>query len=143
MNTFSVENIPFNGRCLCGNVQFAGVGIRDFAMCHCRQCQRGHGVPACYSATAANTLTVDHRQSLVWYASSNHARRGFCGNCGTSLFWQGPDRSTIAVAAGAIDSSHRRRLKRHIFVEGKPELDAITDDLPQYAGTMNERRVDS
>ena len=35
--------------------------------------------------------------------SDAHARRGFCGECGSSLFWDAPDGETISIAAGTLD----------------------------------------
>lgn len=35
--------------------------------------------------------------------SAAHARRGFCSECGSSLFWDAPDRDTISIAAGTLE----------------------------------------
>jgi hypothetical protein len=35
--------------------------------------------------------------------SDSHARRGFCGDCGSTLFWDAPGRKTISIAAGTLD----------------------------------------
>jgi hypothetical protein len=40
---------------------------------------------------------------VTWFASSDHARRGFCSRCGSSLFWQPLGEGRVSVAAGALE----------------------------------------
>jgi hypothetical protein len=47
--------------------------------------------------TDAGLRWVDSPQSAA------HARRGFCAECGSSLFWDAPDRDTISIAAGTLE----------------------------------------
>jgi hypothetical protein len=47
--------------------------------------------------------------------SSTDARRGFCGECGSSLFWDAPDRETISIAAGTLDLPTGLRTVKHIY----------------------------
>jgi hypothetical protein len=49
--------------------------------------------------------------------SAAHARRGFCGECGASLFWDAPDRKTISIAAGALDEPTGLRTTSQIYTE--------------------------
>ena len=41
-------------------------------------------------------------RGLAWFQSSSFARRGFCRECGSSLFWDAPKRDTISVTAGSL-----------------------------------------
>src|SRR5260370_40012000 len=45
---------------------------------------------------------------LKWYTASKEARRGFCGRCGSTLFWDGVGRDYISIAAGSLDDSRPR-----------------------------------
>src|SRR5260370_30096907 len=45
---------------------------------------------------------------LKWYTASKEARRGFCGRCGSTLFWDGVGRDYISIAAGGLDDSPPR-----------------------------------
>ncbi len=47
--------------------------------------------------------------------SNAHARRGFCGECGSSLFWDAPDRATISITAGTLDAPTGLRTVKHIY----------------------------
>jgi hypothetical protein len=48
-------------------------------------------------------LRLVESRGLKWYRSSQRARRGFCSECGASLFWEADDRDTISIAAGTLD----------------------------------------
>jgi hypothetical protein len=43
------------------------------------------------------------------------ADRGFCAECGSSLFWRAPARPTISVAAGALDGTTGLATEGHIY----------------------------
>ena len=47
--------------------------------------------------------------------SNAHARRGFCGECGSSLFWAVPDTETISIAAGTLDPPTGLSTVKHIY----------------------------
>jgi hypothetical protein len=56
---------------------------------------------------------------LRWIASpesESGARRGFCGECGSSLFWDAPARDTVSVAAGTLDEPTGLRVLGHVYV---------------------------
>jgi hypothetical protein len=47
--------------------------------------------------------------------SDAHARRGFCGECGSSLFWDAPDRDSVSISAGALEPPTGLRSARDIY----------------------------
>jgi hypothetical protein len=49
--------------------------------------------------------------------SAAHARRGFCGECGSSLFWDAPDDDTISISAGTLDAPTGLRTVEQIYTE--------------------------
>ncbi|MDJ1009291.1 MAG: GFA family protein [Paracoccaceae bacterium] len=119
------------GRCLCGAVRFTVSGpMRPVVACHCVQCRKtsGHFV----AATSAPRARVEIAGDVTWYASSPEARRGFCGTCGSSLFWDGGG-SYLSIHAGALDGATGLALAGHIFVADKGDYYEITDGLPQFA----------
>ena len=71
--------------------------------------------------------------TLSWFRASDIARRGFCRNCGSFLFWQHNDEETISISMGVLDAPTGLKLARHIFVADKGDYYDITDDLPQEA----------
>lgn len=58
-------------------------------------------------------------------------RHGFCGTCGSFLFWDPSASGKIAVAMGALDAPTGGRLDKHIFVASKRDYYEISDGLPQ------------
>ncbi len=125
---------PLTGRCLCGAIRFElSPPIRDVIVCHCRQCAQWTGYAVAATAVVPeNFKLVSGRDALKWYASSEHAERGFCGTCGSSLFWKPADGSRIAVLAGALDPPTGLAISAHIFVGSKSDYDEITGEVPQF-----------
>ena len=95
------------GRCLCGAVRYEVTGpLRDVLICHCMECRRWNDHASASSAARKQGLVLLESQGLRWIDSPNSdagARRGFCGECGSSLFWDPPRRETISISAGTLD----------------------------------------
>ncbi|TDQ80830.1 hypothetical protein A8950_2698 [Dongia mobilis] len=125
-----------SGNCLCGSVQFSVNGsMRDISTCHCRQCQRWHGHAAEYSKARWVQLDLIGANYLLWYRSSDTARRGSCRVCGASLFWERHGADAVSIAAGALNPPTGLRVRHHIFVVEGEDYSDIVDGLPQYPGT--------
>lgn len=121
------------GGCLCGAVRYVARGpLRDVVFCHCSQCRRQTGL--FYAATAVDRgdLTIPDDSALRWFASSDHALRGFCGTCGSALFWKAHRSGHVAILAGSLDDPSVLRAASHICIEGKPGFYGLDDGLPQY-----------
>ena len=122
-----------NGSCLCGDVRYRVSGpLSDVVGCHCSQCrkQTGHYMPAARVRMEHFTLIED--RGLRWYRASEFAGRGFCGRCGSMLFWRSDSADQIAIAAGSIDGPTGLVTAAHIFVADKGDYYQLDDDLPQY-----------
>jgi hypothetical protein len=92
------------GGCLCGAVRYEATGaLREVVVCHCRMCRKAHGHVGAYTASARDALRLVEARGLKWYRSSAQARRGFCSECGATLFWEGDGRDTMSIAAGTLD----------------------------------------
>jgi hypothetical protein len=77
-------------------------------------------------------VTIGGEDALRWYQSSEKIRRGFCGVCGSSLFWEPSHRDWIAIAMGAFDGPTGTQAKMNIFVADKGDYYQIADGLPQH-----------
>ncbi len=116
------------GSCLCGAVRFEVRGpLRPVVACHCRQCRKtsGHHV----AATSAPRGDVTITGSPVWYRSSAAARRGFCPNCGSNLFWDG-EGENLSIFAGALDGPTGVRIAGHIYCADKGDYYDIPEGVP-------------
>jgi hypothetical protein len=123
------------GACLCGAIRFELVPpIRDVIVCHCRQCARWTGYAVAATAVAPeNFRLLSGAADLKWHSSSSRAQRGFCGVCGSSLFWKPSDGSRISVLAGSLEPPTGLRISAHIFVADKSDYHDIGDDAAQFA----------
>lgn len=93
------------GRCDCGGVAYDVTGpLRDVWDCHCPRCRRitGHHMAATAAAPADVVLTADG--TLRWYEPAAGVEYGFCGTCGSTLFWRTAGRpDKLVIAAGTLD----------------------------------------
>ena len=113
------------GRCLCGAVTYEVRGpLRDVVLCHCIECRRWSGNAGAFAAAQDDHLVV-HGEALRWIESpdsSRHARRAFCGDCGSSMFWKAADAERTGIAAGTLDDPTGLQLTAHIYTEPGPRL---------------------
>jgi hypothetical protein len=109
--------------------------LRDVIACHCTQCRRSSGHYSAYTSTDAAHLTLSVDRGLRWYRSSAEAERGFCGLCGSNLFWRlVANPQQISIAAGTLDGATGLRVDRHIFVADAGDYYTVPSDAEQSAG---------
>jgi hypothetical protein len=120
------------GRCLCGAVTYEVRGpLRDILLCHCIECRRWGGYVGAFTATRREHLAVGENPALRWIdspESDRHARRGFCAECGSSMFWQAESSERVSIAAGTLDRPTGLRIAGHIYTHQADDYDAFEDD---------------
>jgi hypothetical protein len=120
-----------SGHCECGAVAFDVIGARDtVSFCHCSQCRRLTGHHFAATKVKEADLTYTQNSGLKWYASSDWAKRGFCGECGSSLFYKAIDSDDINIAAGSFPNPTGLKPGRHIFCADKGDYYEIANDAP-------------
>ena len=133
------NNETVSGSCLCGAVSFRIDGpMRGVVACYCGQCQRTHGIFGAYSRCALENFSFTEERGLKWYKSSDAAERGFCAECGSSLFWKPIGGDYVSVAAGSVDDKSRLHLAGHIYCDNLPDYLSLNDDLPKYPGSSGD-----
>ena len=125
------------GGCLCGAVRYRVVAspLRPVVACHCGQCRRAHGHVAAYTSAPKAAVELVEDRGLRWYESSPSVRRGFCGGCGASLFWERTAGANTSIAAGTLDGPTGLATVGHIYVADAGDYYAITDGLPRFPGS--------
>lgn len=121
------------GSCLCGSVQYDLTGpLRNSVACHCHQCRKTSGHYVSATQVGPDQLHITQVGDLRWYQSSPEAQRGFCGTCGSSLFWrhQG-DNGRTSVMSGTLDGATGITTEIHIFTSAKGDYYDIPDNVPQ------------
>lgn len=106
------------GSCLCGAVTYEVHGpLRDVVACHCEQCRKQTGTYMSATAAKDTDFRITENRGLKWYHSSEGAKRGFCGECGSVLFWKGEGRDYTSITAGSLDGASGLKLAGHIFCD--------------------------
>ncbi|WP_086349371.1 GFA family protein [Candidatus Enterococcus clewellii] len=111
-----------HGSCLCGSVSFTiKHADPDVSACHCGMCRKW---------TAGPLLSIDagHSENVLFegiehigrYRSSEWAERGFCKNCGSSLFYHGLDDDSYYIPIDLLDTVNQAQLTLEIMYDNKP-----------------------
>lgn len=109
------------GRCLCGAITYRTTSpLRGILYCHCTRCLRWNGHVVAATACDRDGLEISGEEHLRWY-DADERLRGFCGVCGSHLFWQGDDRSRISIWAGTLDTPTGLSGIGHIYLDGKSD----------------------
>ncbi len=109
MTTDSAE--IFSGTCLCENVGFTVKAPTLWcAHCHCSMCRRAHGAAFVTWVGVASDRVEITGDTAKWHTSSPGARRGFCSDCGSTLFfesekWPGETHIVLGNFNSPIDRS--------------------------------------
>lgn len=110
-----------SGQCLCGAVRLdarlTGDGIH---MCHCRQCQRWTGGGP-FTVVAVSELAMTGQDSIGTYHASDWGERGFCKQCGSTLYWTMQGRDVQGVPVGLLDDQTGLKVTEEIFVDHRPD----------------------
>ena len=126
------SSVRATGGCLCGAVRYEVTGaLRNVIVCHCAMCRRTHGHVGAYTAAPKDALRLVEARGLKWYSSSAIARRGFCSECGGSLFWDPVAKDYVAIAAGTLDAPTGLATTLQIHVESAGDYYAIDERIPQ------------
>jgi hypothetical protein len=121
------------GSCVCGGVTYKIAGeIQKTIACHCTQCRKLSGHYWSATQVPVENLTITRIDGLKWFQSSENAKRGFCKECGSSLFWEWTGNDTICIGTGTLDGVTGLTTDMHIFVGDKGDYYEIADEIPQH-----------
>ncbi|MEM8571618.1 MAG: GFA family protein [Pseudomonadota bacterium] len=111
--------------------------MRPVVACHCKMCRKtsGHYV----AATAARLIDISIDGEPTWFESSPGHARGFCGTCGSSLFWRDASTDRISIFAGSLEAPTGLRMAQQIFVGEKGDYYEIEPGLPQIVDGTDAR----
>ena len=122
------------GQCICGAVRFEVDGpLRDVLLCHCTECRRWAGHTWAATEAAWTDLDFSEDRGLRWIDSPDSeydARRGFCSECGSSLFWRVPGGDRVSLAAGCLDGRTGLRTTEQIWVESAGDYYELDERIP-------------
>ncbi len=121
------------GKCLCGAVTFTAEGVETHVhACHCGMCRAWSGAPML--AVSVASVRFGGEQHIVRYDSSEWAARGFCGRCGSNLFYHLKPADSYMMCMGAFDDQSAFALAGEIYIDAKPPGYAFSGDHPRQTG---------
>lgn len=122
----------YEGGCLCGAVRYSTDAdpINERA-CHCRLCQRAIG--ASFNARILfHMADVAVEGPVRTYHSSASLERGFCPECGTTIFSRRQSMGVLGISAGSLDDPSLFRPSEHIWTSSKQPWLCLSDGLKDY-----------
>jgi hypothetical protein len=129
------RGLSWTGRCLCGEIEYAvnGAPVTP-SLCHCTQCRLSAGAsPVAWVSFPRASFEIRSGQPR-WYQSSPPARRGFCGSCGASLFFETDEEPDLVdITTATLDRVDEIAPTNHIWVDSKLAWVRIDDGLPAHA----------
>ena len=110
-----------SGQCLCGGVRLRAVPEALHAdACHCGMCRRWGGGPV-MTINCGSRLAVEQGDALLRrFDSSDWALRGFCGDCGSHLFYWLKPQDLYFVPVGLFGPVEGLTFATEIFIDSKP-----------------------
>lgn len=137
------EGKKVTGSCLCGGVRYEVAGLRDILYCHCENCRRTHGNFSAYSSALRGDLEITERRTLRWCHTDKDVTpnvwRGFCSECGSSLFWDPVGYEYVYISAGTLDQPTGIKGAGHIWLSEAEDYYEISDGLPRAEGSSKGR----
>ncbi|CAH1904264.1 GFA family protein [Candidatus Nitrotoga sp. HW29] len=119
------------GKCLCGSIEVVADDHGEINLCHCTMCRRWTSGPMfavhCGSNVSFNGLEPTSYQSSDW------AVRGFCGKCGTHLFYHLLPSDEYILSAGLFQD-HDFELLTELFIDEKPDFYALANETQKITG---------
>jgi hypothetical protein len=105
-------------QCHCGSLRIIATGDPDRVyLCHCEACQRRAGTAFHFGATYLKERVRLDGERKVYERdadSGNRIRFHFCPNCGSTLYWEGPQTCSRRGRGGRV---------RHVGLSTAQRLD--------------------
>ena len=127
--------MTLKGQCLCEEIQYTIDGpARDVINCHCTRCRRstGHHMAATQAKRSDVSISGD---TLKWYAPVEGTEYGFCGTCGSTLFWRTtrtPD--WMSIAAGTLTPPTGLKTVKAIYLDNGSDYHQYDQTVESFGG---------
>lgn len=115
------------GVCLCESVTVDVNDANEFEACHCGMCRRWGGGPFLAVHCGAD-VTVDGKEFVTIFSSSEWAERAFCKNCGSHLYYRLKGSNEYVVQLGLFQQIDNFVFKQQIFIDKKPAFYAFANE---------------
>lgn len=129
--------LPIVGGCLCGAIRYECTAEPIFmGNCHCRDCQKATGAPfisAFGVMTEALSFSSPPKTIEMTADNGNKVTRGFCAECGTTLFGRSTGMPVLTtVSAATLDDSSWFTPGAELYVSSALPWVSLNPDLPKF-----------
>lgn len=123
------------GSCLCKSISFEIINeCRYSVLCHCTMCQKSNAEFSNYTKVQKENIKFLNKKNLKWFLSSKNYKRGFCNNCGSSLFFQSRhSENEISVSTGSLNS--KIPVKGHIYYKDKKSNITFSNKYKKFSNS--------
>lgn len=132
--------MSLSGKCLCQSIEYEITGeARDVVNCHCSRCRRSTGHFMAATATDVDDISISG-DTLVWYQAAAGTEYGFCGRCGSTLFWRTERRpGSISIAAGTLTPPTGLKTAVAIYTDFGSDYHDYDESIPSYGEDRPDR----
>ncbi|MGY0216374.1 GFA family protein [Endozoicomonadaceae bacterium StTr2] len=114
------NTVSATGKCLCGSVELSTEAMSlKVGACHCSTCRTWVGGPL-LAVDCGSDVKISGQASVSVFNSSGWAERGFCSNCGSSVFYRLKHNNQYIVPVGLFGNGYAFDFDHQIFIDEKP-----------------------
>lgn len=117
--------------CICGAVKIE-IDNPDpnFTVCHCYMCRTWGGGPL-FALKCGSEVVFSGHEKIKQYTSSPWAKRGFCGECGTHLFYKLIDTQEYNIPLGLLPRLPGLKMSIQYFSDMRPNYYCFTNETQE------------
>lgn len=123
------ETVASSGSCLCGKVSIKAQVSQNLGACHCGMCRKWVGGPL-MTLDCGTEVAFEGKEHVAEYESSEWAKRGFCKDCGSALYYFLKPTGQYIMPAGLFSNIENLNFDHQIYIDHKP-------DYYDFANTTN------
>lgn len=123
----------YEGHCLCKKVSITAQLDEKVGVCHCSMCRQWVGGPF-LGVDGGTDAAIRGTEHLGYFVSSDWARRAFCRECGSALFYELRESGQKIISAGLFAKDDGFSLDHQIFIDEKPHWYAFANQTQTMTG---------
>ena len=128
------ETKSIQGQCLCGAVKVEATEVKpSIGACHCSQCRQWTSSPM-QTVDCGSDVKFSGEENISRYNSSEWAERGFCKQCGSTLFYRLKQNGMHFMAAGLFGDLDGFVFDHEVFIDEKPHFYSFANQTHQMTG---------
>ena len=122
------------GSCLCGKTKIHAKAVSaEVGACHCGMCRTWTGGPL-LAVDCGTDVTIEGKENVSVFNSSDWAERAFCKQCGTHLYYRLKPNNQHIVPAGLFADQADFVFDHQIFVDEQPAFYAFANETKNMTG---------